>query len=266
VGPARKMLGCVMTSGWSAKMTFMARYYQATDGCVDVARATRVESGWPGSAKYDVLMSTDVPVRRIEVVSDVICPWCYIGKRRLEKALALLGQGVPVAWRPFQLNPQMPPEGMERRAYRIAKFGSWERSLTLDGQVANAGKAEGIEFDFEKMTRTPNTLDAHRLILAQNSGVQEAIVERLFRAYFEEGLDLNRATLMAIAEESGMAADAAGMLAGEEGRADVLKEEARYKSLGVNSVPSFFLSGRPLFSGAADPVLLAEAIRQAGPL
>lgn len=203
----------------------------------------------------------------IDIVSDVICPWCFIGKRRLEKALKLLGDppGIRVVWRPFQLNPQMPPQGIERRAYRTAKFGSWERSQALDAQVAAAGAEEGISFAFGKMTRTPNTQDAHRLIwLAQQQGVQDAVVERLFRGYFEEGLDLNdRAVLVRLALEGGIpASEAEKLLAGDEGRADVLLEETRFKSLGVSGVPSFFFNDQPGFSGAVAPAMLAEAIRQ----
>jgi predicted DsbA family dithiol-disulfide isomerase len=204
----------------------------------------------------------------IGVGSDVICPWCFLGKRRLEKALTLLKnpQDVQVVWRPFQLNPQMPAQGIERRAYRTAKFGSWERSLALDAQVAEAGRAEGIAFAFDKISRTPNTLDAHRLIrLAQKVGVQDALVETLFRAYFEDGLDLNdRPTLLALAVRSGIPApDAERLLTGDEGRAEVLEEEARYKSVGVSGVPSFFFNGRIAFSGAAEAQLLADAIGQA---
>src|SRR6267143_8697 len=111
----------------------------------------------------------------IDVISDVICPWCYVGKRRLEKAIALAGRDVRVRWRPFQLNPQMPKAGMNRKAYRSAKFGSWERSLALDAQVTAVGRAEGIPFAFDKIERTPNTLDAHRLIrLADQESVQDA--------------------------------------------------------------------------------------------
>ena len=204
----------------------------------------------------------------IDVVSDVICPWCYIGKRRLEKALSLLERPatVQVIWRPFQLNPQMPAQGIERRAYRTAKFGSWERSLALDAKVAEAGKGEEIDFAFDKMSRTPNTLDAHRLIwLAQKFDVQDAAVEMLFRANFEDGLDLNdRSTVLALAVKSGITTpDAERLLAGDEGRVEVLDEEARYKSLGVNGVPSFFFNDRIAFSGAVAASLLADAIRQA---
>jgi predicted DsbA family dithiol-disulfide isomerase len=206
------------------------------------------------------------PTLTIEVVSDVICPWCYIGKRRLEKALQLLGDppGIRVVWKPFQLNPQMPLQGIERRAYRTAKFGSWERSQALDGQVAAAGAEEGINFAFDRMTRTPNTLDAHRLIgLAQQIGAQDAVVELLFRGYFEQGLNLSdRQVLVRLAVEGGVpATDVERLLAGDEGRVDVLREEAHYKSSGVNGVPTFFLNGEFAFSGAVGPSLLADAIR-----
>jgi predicted DsbA family dithiol-disulfide isomerase len=110
----------------------------------------------------------------VDVISDVICPWCYIGKRRLEKAITwFAGRQVPVRWHPFQLNPQMPKGGMDRKQYRTAKFGSWERSLTLDAQVAAVGATEGIAFAFDKIRRTPNTLDAHRLIRLAGERLRE---------------------------------------------------------------------------------------------
>lgn len=131
-------------------------------------------------------------ITTVDVISDVICPWCYVGKRRLEKAIALGGQDVRVRLHPFQLNPQMPKAGMNRKAYRSDKFGSWERSLALDAQVAAAGKVEGISFAHDKMERTPNTFDVHRLIwLADQVGVQDAVVEAIFRAYFTEGRDIS---------------------------------------------------------------------------
>src|SRR3954454_24461165 len=125
----------------------------------------------------------------VDVISDVICPWCFIGKRRLEKAIgAVEGQHeVRVRCLPFQLNPTMPKEGISRREYRIKKFGSWERSLELDAKVGAVGKSEGIQFAFDRIERTPNTLDAHQFIwLADKEGVQDAAVEALFRAYFAE--------------------------------------------------------------------------------
>lgn len=234
--------------------------------CTDESCSTGGASSLPSRTS-----TADTDLLIIDVVSDVICPWCYIGKRRLEKALALLGDlpAVRVNWKPFQLNPQMPPSGMERRAYRTAKFGSWERSQVLDAQAAAAGAEEGIAFNFERMTRTPNTLDAHRLIWrAGPLGVQDAVVERLFRGYFGEGKDLNdRATLVRLAVDGGISApDAERLLAGEEGKADVLREEAHYKSLSISGVPMFFFNGQPGFSGAVAPSMLADAIRQAMPL
>src|SRR5207253_10603284 len=133
--------------------------------------------------------SVVVMMLHIEVISDVICPWCYIGKRRLEKAVVTLDglHEVRVRWLPFQLNPSMPKEGISRREYRTRKFGSWERSKELDAKVISVGKDEGIDFAFDRIERTPNTLDAHRLIwLADKEGVQDAVVESLFLAYFIE--------------------------------------------------------------------------------
>src|SRR2546426_1052263 len=142
----------------------------------------------------------------IDVISDVICPWCFIGKRRLEKAIAALGQPVKVRWLPFQLNPTMPKNGISRRDYRTKKLGSWERSLELDAQMAAAGEAEGIHFSFDRTERTPNTLDAHRLIwLADQQGIQDAVMEALFRAYFTEGRDISdRQTLLDVVAEVGL--------------------------------------------------------------
>src|SRR6478609_7845306 len=136
----------------------------------------------------------------VDVISDVICPWCFIGKRRLEKALAVHGGPVKVRWLPFQLNPTMPKEGISRREYRTRKFGSWERSLELDARVIEVGKSEGIHFAFDRIERTPNTLDAHRLIWpADKEGVQGAVVEALFRAYFTDGRDIsNRQALIEV--------------------------------------------------------------------
>ena len=144
----------------------------------------------------------------IEVASDVICPWCYIGKRRLEKALALLDGEVraELQWLPFQLNPQMPAEGMARAEYRRAKFGSAERGRELDARVGAEGRGEGIEFAFERMERTPNTSAAHQLIdVAQAEGKGQAVVDALFHAYFEEARDIgNPDVLQTIAVGAGV--------------------------------------------------------------
>src|SRR5262249_31945637 len=159
----------------------------------------------------------------ISVISDVICPWCFIGKRRLEKAVAAVEgrHEVRVRWLPFQLNPTMPKDGISRREYRTRKFGSWERSLELDARVIEVGKSEDIHFAFDRMERTPNTLDAHRIIwLADKEGVQGAVVEALFRAYFTEGRDIgNRQALIDVVAQVGLGRhQAEGVLEGDDGQ------------------------------------------------
>src|SRR5712672_1199488 len=136
----------------------------------------------------------------IEVISDAICPWCWVAKRRLNRAIAAIAPDVTasVTWCPFELTPEMPKAGVDRRAYRSAKFGSWQRSQALDAQVAAAGRSEGLVFNHDKMERTPNTLDAHRLIrLAVQQGKQHDIVEGLFATYFNEGRDIGDAAILA---------------------------------------------------------------------
>jgi predicted DsbA family dithiol-disulfide isomerase len=208
---------------------------------------------------------------RLDIVSDAICPWCWIGKRNLDAALAQLaeeGERFTVHWRPFQLNPDMPREGVERSAYRAAKFGSLERSRELDAQVAAAGAAAGLEFRHDRMLRTPNTVDAHRLIrLAGEAGParQDAVVEALFRAYFQEGQDIgSRAVLAEVAVGAGMeAATVAAHLAGDAGEAEVRQEDLGFRRAGISGVPSFALEGHVLFSGAMPPERLALAVRRA---
>jgi predicted DsbA family dithiol-disulfide isomerase len=201
----------------------------------------------------------------VDVISDVICPWCFIGKRRLEKALN--GRPAAVRWHPFQLNPDMPGEGIERKSYRIKKFGSWERSQELDAQVAAAGQGEGIAFDFDKMARTPNTLDAHRVIwLAGERGMQDAVVEALFLAYFTDGRDLSdRASLTDVAAGAGLGrTEVADLLEGEAGRDAVRAGEEQARRLGVSGVPFFVVNGKVALSGAQPPELFRQAFEQAG--
>jgi predicted DsbA family dithiol-disulfide isomerase len=198
----------------------------------------------------------------IEIASDVICPWCYIGKRRLEKALELLKDEVDaeIRWLPFQLNPGMPKEGLPREEYRKAKFGSLERARSLDARVAAEGRGEGIAFAFDRIPRTPNTVAAHQLIdLAQRQGRGEAAVAALFSAYFEQALDIgDAAVLSTIAEKSGVRdwpqAAAADGVAG-------LEDSVR--GLGISAVPTFIIERKLGVSGAHPPESLAEAIRQA---
>jgi len=205
----------------------------------------------------------------VDVISDLICPWCYIGKRRLERAIAALpgGTEVQVRWHAYQLNPQMPQEGMDRRAYRVAKFGSWERSQGLDAQVTEAARGEGLAFDLEKAARTPNTFDGHRAVwLAGEAGCQDAVVEALFRAYFVEGRDLgDRATLAEIVAGAGLDRDrASALLSGDEGVAEVRDEEEQARRIGVQGVPLFLFDKRLAVSGAREPAEFLRVFQQTG--
>jgi predicted DsbA family dithiol-disulfide isomerase len=204
----------------------------------------------------------------IDVISDVICPWCYIGKRRLEKAVAALeGQHeVRVRWLPFQLNPTMPKEGISRREYRTKKFGSWERSQELDARLIEAGKSHGIDFAFDRIERTPNTLDAHRLIwLAGRQGVQDAVVEGLFRAYFTEGRDIsNRQTLLDVVSEARLGrASAEGILNLSDGLEAMKQGEELSRRFRVEGVPFFIINGQITLSGAQQPDAFLDVFRQA---
>ena len=204
----------------------------------------------------------------VDVISDVICPWCYIGKRRLEKAIAALdGQHeVQVHWHPFQLNPAMPKEGISRKEYRTRKFGSWERSLELDAKVIAVGKTEGIQFAFDKIERTPNTVDAHRLIwLADQHGCQDAVVEALFRAYFTDGRDIsNRQTLIDVVSETGLERQVAESMLGSDEGMDVIEKAGELSQRHqVTGVPFFIINNAITLSGAQEPDTFLDAFRQA---
>ena len=194
---------------------------------------------------------------QIEVASDVVCPWCYIGKRRLDKAIDLLKDEyeVEVQWLPFQLNPGLPSEGMPRADYRKAKFGSLERSKQMDARVSEEGKGEGIEFAFERMQSQPNTTQAHRLIaLAEN---QDAVVDALFKAHFEQGRNIGDPQVLAeIAAQC-------GVQGWPERAHDVSKLEEEVRELGISAVPTFIFERRTGVSGAYPAETLARAIREA---
>ena len=206
----------------------------------------------------------------VTIVSDVICPWCYIGKRRFEKAVRALGGEVEthVAWQPFELNPGMPREGMDRKGYRIAKFGSGAESEEMDRHVAEVGASEGITFRFDLMKKTPNTFDAHRLIwFAGEKRKQDEIVERLFEAYFTQGADVgDRETLLRIAETCALD-HAARFLDSEDGRREVAEAAASARERGISAVPTFIVNRTHLVSGAQPAEILEAMFRQllAGP-
>lgn len=208
-------------------------------------------------------------MNQLDVYSDVICPWCYIGKRHMEAALRHLeGEGLrfEVGWRPFQLNPDMPAGGLPRDEYRRAKFGSLERSRQLDAQVAEAARSAGVEIRHDLMRRTPNTTDAHRLIRwAGEQGRQNTLVDLLFQAYFTEGRDIgDPAELAAIASEAGLdGQQAADFLASDSGRAEIAAEDDGVRRAGLTGVPTFLLDRHVLFSGAVPPDVFAEALAKA---
>lgn len=194
----------------------------------------------------------------IEVVSDVVCPWCFIGKRRLEKALAILGKPqTEVRWKPFQLNPSAPKEGMDRQEYRARKFGSAAKSKELEDRVAASGAEDGIHFRFDEIERTPNTFDAHRLIWqAGQQGDQNALVENLFQAYFLNGQDIGAPeVLQEIAKQSGV-----NFPSENQGVREVAAEEDNARRHGISGVPTFFVNGNLITSGALKPDDLARLL------
>ena len=205
---------------------------------------------------------------RIDIVSDAICPWCYIGKRHLESALATLaaeGLHFTVHWNPFQLNPDMAKEGRDRAAYRAWKFGSAEKAKAIDTRIQGAAEAAGLSFRQDLMTRTPNTIDAHRLIwFAGQNLVQDATMEIVFKAYFMQGKDIgDHAVLADCAAEAGMnRAEAMAFLASDLADANMREADQSARESGVSGVPSFFLDGHSVFSGAMPAEHMVEAFRR----
>lgn len=203
---------------------------------------------------------------KIDIVSDVMCPWCFIGKRRLEKALTDLSDvPVKVEWHPFQLDPTLPAEGKDRAAYLSDKFGDPARIAEIYDRIREVGAAEAIPFAFEKITKSPNTLDAHRLIRwAGIEGVQDDVVERLFELYFLEGADLtDRNVLAGAAQEAGMDGEmVARLLATDADLAETEAEVVHAQAIGVTGVPCFILDGKYAVSGAQPAEVLEGAIRQ----
>jgi predicted DsbA family dithiol-disulfide isomerase len=201
----------------------------------------------------------------LDVFSDVVCPWCYLGKRRLERGLALVPElDVSVRWRPFQLDSTIPPGGIERRVYLERKFGSLDGIAATHRRMTEMGAAEGIDYHFERIERSPNTLDAHRVIRwAATAGHEEATVERLFRAYFSEGLDIgDHAVLARLAAEAGLDGPAvASRLATDEDREAVAGEIAEAYRIGVTGVPCFVITSRYAVMGAQAPETIAHALR-----
>jgi predicted DsbA family dithiol-disulfide isomerase len=210
----------------------------------------------------------------VDIVSDVVCPWCYIGKRKLESALTELqarepGLAILRRWHPFQLNPDLPAHGIARAAYLEAKFGGKARAAEIYARVKAAGMDVGIPFDFDRIKRQPNTLDAHRLIAwAQNRGDAKAtdgLVEQLFRAYFIDGRMLtDTEQLVGIACDAGFPGDEVRAMLGSDAiRSEVEAEDREARSVGISGVPFFVFNGKTAVSGAHEPAALLEAIAAA---
>jgi predicted DsbA family dithiol-disulfide isomerase len=194
---------------------------------------------------------------RIDIVLDVICPWCFIGKRRLERALALRpGIEAELRWRPFQLNPDMPPGGMTRHDYLAAKYGGGHHAGRIYQTLAEAGATVGIPFAFDRIRRTPCTREAHRLIRhAERQGRANALVEAMFQAYFIGGSDLGEHAILAeLAAASGLdPAETRRFLATDLGAAEMLAEDRGARRVGINAVPCFILDEQYAISGAQEP-------------
>jgi predicted DsbA family dithiol-disulfide isomerase len=193
----------------------------------------------------------------LDVFSDTICPWCYIGKRRLDRALKARPQrDLRIRWRAFQLNPGMAADGMDRKAYIEAKFGGTERARAIYETVRAAGASEGIAFSFDRIKRTPNTLHSHRLIrFAAIHGRQNETLEALFSAYFVEGRNIgDRVVLSHIAVEAGLdRQQATDYLVADTDLETVLGEDTMARRAGINGVPCFIFNGRYALSGAQEP-------------
>jgi predicted DsbA family dithiol-disulfide isomerase len=201
----------------------------------------------------------------VDVTSDLICPWCFVAKRRLEKASSILGKTLEIRWHPFQLNPEMPVEGLDRRMYRSAKFGSWEQSQRLDAQVSAAGAEVGIRFRHDLMKRTPNTFRSHVLLAAalkEDLQIQNLVAERLFQAYFANGEDVgDPTTLLGVAREFSVTAishledlDSPALVS------EVKTEERKAASAGIRGVPQISFQGTVVANGAQKEKLLADSI------
>lgn len=207
---------------------------------------------------------------KLDIVVDTICPWCFIGKRRLEEAMeGIAGEAVEIRWRPFLLNPDMPDGGMDRQTYLSTKFGGEHRAERVYDSIRRAGEGNGIDFAFEKIQRTPNSVDSHRLIRFAERNVSpencEVMVEQLFEAYFREGLDIgDLAVLTEVGVAAGLDQEAlSAYLASDEDRAEIYRENAEAHRLGVTGVPCFILDEKYAIAGAQEPEVLRRMFQTA---
>ena len=208
---------------------------------------------------------TDKTVK-LDIFSDPVCPWCYIGKTHLDRALsAVPNHPFVIEWHPFQLNPTMPAEGMDRREYLEGKFGGKEAAVRAYTPVVENAKAAGLTINYEDMKRTPNTLDAHRLIhWAGIEGKQNAVMDALFQAYFVDARDIGDADVLSdVADSVGMdAAVVQKLLASDEDRDDIKERDAHSRKMGLSSVPTFIVGGQHAVPGAQPPEMWEKVIAE----
>ncbi|WP_457645687.1 DsbA family oxidoreductase [Profundibacter sp.] len=201
---------------------------------------------------------------KLDIISDPICPWCYIGKANLDRALAAHpDHPFLIEWHPFQLNPDMPPQGMDRREYLELKFGGKEAAVKVYAEIAQKAEEAGLEIDFAAIKRTPNTLNAHRLIhWAGIEGVQTFVVSALFRAYFVEGRDIgSNDVLCNIAEASNMDADMVDRLLNSDADVEFIRNrDAEARERGVRGVPTFIVANESVLTGAQPADLWGQVI------
>lgn len=199
---------------------------------------------------------------QVDFVADLACPWCYLGLVRLDRARAMRPEWlVRVRWRPFFLNPHMPPEGMDRATYVRRKFGGNAKEVYQ--RIEESGRADGIEFAFERMPRTPNTTLAHRLILfAEEQGAGDAVIRALFRALFQEGRDVSRRNVLtAVAAEAGLDSDAVSeFLSSERLEREVIAAHQQAERAGIHGVPVFIVEREHAITGAQPPEILADLL------
>ncbi len=211
-------------------------------------------------------MSEANEILTIDIVSDVVCPWCYLGEKRLEAALADEAGPVAVRWRPYQLDPTIPEGGLDRAEYMAKKFGARGRLQSVHDNLTRLGAEVGVPFAFDKIKRSPNTLDAHRLIRwAASAGVQEQVADRLFKAYFVEGRDIgDRGALVEIASQCGLDGKLVERLLADGADVDLVRQEIEQaQAMGVSGVPFFIFGGRFGLPGAQEPSVLRQAMADA---
>ena len=210
--------------------------------------------------------STDT-VMTIDVISDVVCPWCYIGKKRLDAALAVRPAiKADIRWRPYQLDPSIPPEGIDRQDYLLRKFGDPQQIVAMHQRITAQGVEDGIAFNFVGIERSPNTFDAHRLIRwASEVGLSDEVVENLFDAYFVQGRDIgDHSVLRDIAEHAGMRSEGvAKLLASTEAREEVTIEILQAQQMGIQGVPCFIFASKVAVQGAHPVETLVQALDEA---